>query len=447
MTPPIGPKFDAPHDFSPFSAEASPSDKISGKAKLPLSRKISSYIYHSGHEIVYGLGDAVWGALTFPDKAFKYWFGVDQKLGQDRAWSFSNLGREWDWSLQGNPIYRVVDTAAHIFYGAINTLTAGIPHQVFNEKLGLNIEYFSPPPQDLRSASRWLTQGFLTLLPLRGPVGKAVARHAESGYAKNSAAQRNHGSPSKIEFLDRSQVAAMRRNPGNLDPAQLLKKDAPNFGHFMKENPALNLGEGLQIVEAKNPAPKIIAEVQKPKVIAEHGFRMSYDPVGELGFRVVEETPPQEYPSGLPKSPIQDPGLDPNFDVMLAPGIDKIPAAIGDPEELDPPILEPNSQIEKLRMAAGMGGHALFQGFRRLFSGEGPSEVSAFEAYELKLKYARLFPTIDGQNYSEEILNLVPGLPILARGIHELFFSNPGGKGQCGKPRTILDLKGLEVGI
>jgi len=32
-------------------------------------------------EIVYGVGDALWGAATMPEKALKYWTGVDERLG------------------------------------------------------------------------------------------------------------------------------------------------------------------------------------------------------------------------------------------------------------------------------------------------------------------------------------------------------------------------------
>jgi formylglycine-generating enzyme required for sulfatase activity len=125
-------------------------------------------------DIALGIGDTLWGAIQFPNHVLKYITGVDEKLGQDRAWRFSNLGRSYSWNLTGNPLYRTVDTAAHVFYGAINTLTAGGAYTIFNEKLGLGIEYFTPPPQNLREMAQVFSGGLLVAAPLKGVALKAL---------------------------------------------------------------------------------------------------------------------------------------------------------------------------------------------------------------------------------------------------------------------------------
>jgi formylglycine-generating enzyme required for sulfatase activity len=67
-----------------------------------------------------------------------------------------------------------LDTAAHIFYGGINTLTAGGAYIVFNEKLGLGIKYFTPPPQNLREQAQVFSGGLLVAAPLKGVVLKGM---------------------------------------------------------------------------------------------------------------------------------------------------------------------------------------------------------------------------------------------------------------------------------
>jgi len=349
MQPPLVPKSSStPRSSSP------PLQPLKQAEKIPLSRKVTSTIFRSGRDIVFGVGDAIWGALTFPDKALKYWFGVDKKLGQNRPWSFSNIGREWDTSLQGNPLYRIPDTAAHLFYGAINTLTAGLPHKIFNEELGLGIEYFAPPPTDLRGSAQWVTQGVLAALPLRGAVGKAIAKRAQNAVVSSREAGVKVSTGPRLETIDRSQGKVYFEDKSNLAPSKTKAKSSPPFGYRMKPQENGAGGGGLQVVEGGEAQITIFPEIAKSKLGKGNlNSGMVYDPPGEMGFRPLEENQPQKFPSAANEAPWKDPGFNPATDIMMVPGLDKKPETIGDPKTSDAGMKDPKSEVEKYSLSEG----------------------------------------------------------------------------------------------
>ncbi len=124
--------------------------------------------------VAQGAGDILTSAYWLPHDVFNYVTGCDEKWGERNSWFTGFLkyrNHRWD-----GPIYRIGDTAARFFYGAINTVSWGGTHYVFNQKIGLNIEYFSPPPKDAREQTRYFLGGLLALFPVRAPIIRALGK-------------------------------------------------------------------------------------------------------------------------------------------------------------------------------------------------------------------------------------------------------------------------------
>ena len=85
-----------------------------------------------------------------PEDIAKYLTGTDQVFGQRRSWSHIGEGL----TLKNNPVTRTMNSANHAVYGGIDLLTGGLPHHIFNRALGLEIEYFVPPPATLKEGMK-----------------------------------------------------------------------------------------------------------------------------------------------------------------------------------------------------------------------------------------------------------------------------------------------------
>jgi len=112
--------------------------------------------YDEAIEVGLGIADTGSAILHFPEDVVKYITGTDEYLGQRRSWR--HFGESISW--KSNPIIRTADTTVSMVCGAFDLLLGHIPHYIFNEKLGLNIPYFSPLPKTTRELapgiSRWL---------------------------------------------------------------------------------------------------------------------------------------------------------------------------------------------------------------------------------------------------------------------------------------------------
>ncbi len=139
-----------------------------------ISRKFDRFIDDAAKPIANAVGDLVTNAYFLPHDIFNYVSGCDVNWGERNSWFsgfFKYRKHHWD-----SPLFRIGDTLSHLFWGGINTVTAGGMHIVFNQKLGLQIEQFAPPPKDLREKTRYFLGGLLFLSPLRTAAARAITK-------------------------------------------------------------------------------------------------------------------------------------------------------------------------------------------------------------------------------------------------------------------------------
>ncbi len=125
-----------------------------------------------------GVGDTAYSLLGFPHDVLQYVSGTTRYMGERRDWS--DFGRFLSWG--DNPAGRAINTANSLVYGGIDLILGHMPYLLFNEKLGLNIPYFSPPPSGPRELGQELSMAaFMGAMPtLKGAAYKAFGIEAKA---------------------------------------------------------------------------------------------------------------------------------------------------------------------------------------------------------------------------------------------------------------------------
>ncbi len=201
------------------------------KPPIVFNQTIDQKILQTVKPVAQGIKDLAVGAYFISHDIFNLVTGCDRKWGERNSW-FSGF-----WKYDNHPwdgvIFRVADTAARFFYGAINTVSWGGTHYLFNQKLGMDIEYFSPPPKNVREQTRYFLGGLLTLLPVRSPIIRALGK----------------------EKIINSPVSRPQTLQGNA-VSNALRSDGPQSGQLGIPTPSVGMSgvSGLVVIK-RNPSP------------------------------------------------------------------------------------------------------------------------------------------------------------------------------------------------
>lgn len=97
-------------------------------------------------DIAGGVYDAANGFFHLPEDTLKYITGTDGYFGERRPWS--KIGSSLSW--KENPLIRAMEWINIMAYGGIDMVTFHYPNHILNEKMGMDIRYFSPVPTTTR---------------------------------------------------------------------------------------------------------------------------------------------------------------------------------------------------------------------------------------------------------------------------------------------------------
>lgn len=124
-------------------------------------------------EAAYGVGDAVQGAIAFPEVALQYITGTSGRLGQLNPWS--RFGSRYEDNEVDSPTLRTIEVVNHMVYGSLDLLSG---HLLYSGAKALGVEhytpFFSPAPTTIRGfASDFANVAFMAVMPEAGRVVKA----------------------------------------------------------------------------------------------------------------------------------------------------------------------------------------------------------------------------------------------------------------------------------
>lgn len=116
-------------------------------------------------DVAYGVGDAVKGAVAFPEVALQYITGTSGRLGQLNPWS--RFGSRYEDNGWDNPATRTAEIFNHMVYGSLDLLSG---HLLYSGAKALGVEqytpFFSPVPTTVRGVASDLTNiAFLAAMP------------------------------------------------------------------------------------------------------------------------------------------------------------------------------------------------------------------------------------------------------------------------------------------
>lgn len=124
-------------------------------------------------EAAYGVGDAVQGAIAFPEVALQYITGTSGRLGQLNSWS--RFASRYEDNGVDSPTLRTIEVFNHMVYGSLDLLSG---HLLYSGAKACGIEqytpFFSPAPTTIRGiASDFTNVAFMAVMPEAGRVVKA----------------------------------------------------------------------------------------------------------------------------------------------------------------------------------------------------------------------------------------------------------------------------------
>jgi hypothetical protein len=136
------------------------------------SAGISDKVLDAAIEIAEGIGITASAIFHFPEDVAKLVTGTDSRFGERRPWRY--IGEQYRQS-PITPIINTIDAAVGMFWGGLDLVSGHLLNLVFNDKMGLGIKYFSPPPRDVRGVSADLS---MAVFMLGMPTVKAKALEA-----------------------------------------------------------------------------------------------------------------------------------------------------------------------------------------------------------------------------------------------------------------------------